>query len=48
MNDVVWHEEAGDRIPETLEDLLRDYDQEDIRSRLSSWLSDPPEGKEFL
>jgi hypothetical protein len=40
--------EAADSRPKTLADLLVDYNAEEVKARLSSWLADAPVGKELL
>jgi hypothetical protein len=40
--------EAADPRPKSLADLVKDYDAEDVKSRLGAWLTDAPVGKEAL
>lgn len=40
--------EAADPRPKTLADMLVDYNAEEVKARLSSWLTDAPVGKELL
>jgi hypothetical protein len=40
--------EAADPRPKNLADLLVDYDADEIKARLSWWLTDGPAGKELL
>jgi len=41
-------EAARDNWPQSLEDLLQDYDKDKIRRLAGGFLSDPPVGKEIL
>jgi len=40
--------EAADPRPKSLADLLVDYNAEEVKARLSWWLTDAPAGRELL
>ena len=41
-------EEAGDGRPKSLDDLLRDYDADKIKTLAAGFLDDHPAGKEMI
>jgi len=41
-------EEAADPRPKSLADLLVGYDAEEVKQRLSGWMSESPTGQEIL
>lgn len=40
--------EASDPRPKSLADLVKDYDADDVKSRLREWFADGPAGKEVI
>ncbi|HQT86038.1 MAG: hypothetical protein B7Z58_13385 [Acidiphilium sp. 37-64-53] len=40
--------EAADPRPKTLADLLVDYDPNDVKQRLTTWINEQPSGRETL